>query len=122
VLAEIARLVLAARTVVSEGESGLPATMSASKARQQRPRRACRPLTGIGCGGDSRDLLRANSRLRDDYGAVKRQLAAATETIDEYGQGKSAMVQRILAAAGLSNKAVASIAANQVPSHDEHPR
>lgn len=46
---------------------------------------------------------------------------AATNT-DEYGRGKNAMTQRILAAAGLTDAKRASIDANQVPSHDEVPR
>jgi hypothetical protein len=51
---------------------------------------------------------------------VSRRLAAAD--IDEYGRGKNAMVQQILAAAGLTAAERASIDANQVPSHDEVPR
>jgi hypothetical protein len=49
-------------------------------------------------------------------------VAATAASIDEYGQGKNAMVQQILAAAGLSEVERASIDANQVPSHAEVPR
>jgi GrpB-like predicted nucleotidyltransferase (UPF0157 family) len=69
-----------------------------------------------------RDILRADRGLREQYAAVKRQVGAAAANIDEYGQGKTAMVQRILAAAGLTDAERASIDANQVPSHDEVPR
>jgi len=69
-----------------------------------------------------RDILRTDPHLREQYAAVKRQAAATAATIDEYGPGKNAMVQRILAAAGLTDAERASIDANQVPSHDEVPR
>ncbi|SEE53818.1 GrpB family protein [Jiangella alba] len=69
-----------------------------------------------------RDILRRDARLRDEYAAVKRRVGATAATIDDYGQGKNAMVQRLLAAAGLSDADRASIDANQVPSHDEVPR
>lgn len=69
-----------------------------------------------------RDALRSDAALREEYAAVKRRVSATVSGIDEYGQGKSAIVQRILAAAGLSETERASIAANEVPSHDELPR
>jgi GrpB-like predicted nucleotidyltransferase (UPF0157 family) len=69
-----------------------------------------------------RDTLRAHPELRDQYATVKRRMAAVANTIDEYGQGKSAVIQRILTAAGLTRTQLASIHANQVPSHEEHPR
>jgi GrpB-like predicted nucleotidyltransferase (UPF0157 family) len=69
-----------------------------------------------------RDALRADGALRDEYAAVKRQAGAQAANIDEYGQAKTAMVQKILAAAGLSDAERESIAGNQVPSHDELPR
>jgi GrpB-like predicted nucleotidyltransferase (UPF0157 family) len=69
-----------------------------------------------------RDILRADVGLREQYAAVKRRVGAVAANIDEYGRGKNAMVQRILAAAGLTAAERASIAANQVPSHDEFPR
>jgi GrpB-like predicted nucleotidyltransferase (UPF0157 family) len=69
-----------------------------------------------------RDIVRADPELREQYATVKRRLAAVANNIDEYGQGKSAMIQRILTAAGLTSKELASIDANQVPSHEEHPR
>ena len=69
-----------------------------------------------------RDILRARADLREQYAAVKRQVAAMAANIDEYGRGKNAMIQLILAAAGLTDAERASIDANQVPSHDELPR
>jgi GrpB-like predicted nucleotidyltransferase (UPF0157 family) len=69
-----------------------------------------------------RGVLRADAALRDEYAAVKRQAGARAADIDEYGQAKSGIVQEILAAAGLSEAERASIAGNQVPSHDELPR
>jgi GrpB-like predicted nucleotidyltransferase (UPF0157 family) len=69
-----------------------------------------------------RDVLRADAGLRDEYAAVKRQVAARAANIDEYGQAKGATVQKILAAAGLTDAERASIAGNQVPSHEELPR
>jgi GrpB-like predicted nucleotidyltransferase (UPF0157 family) len=69
-----------------------------------------------------RDVLRTDPDLRDQYAAVKRRGGATAANIDEYGRGKNAMVQQILAAAGLTDAERASIDANQVPSHDEVPR
>jgi GrpB-like predicted nucleotidyltransferase (UPF0157 family) len=66
-----------------------------------------------------REVLRADAALRDEYAAVKRKAGASAANIDEYGQAKSAMVQKILAAAGVTSTDRASVAANQVPSHDE---
>ena len=65
-----------------------------------------------------RDVLRADSTLRDEYAAVKRSAGARAANIDEYGQAKTAMVQRLLAAAGLTESDRASIAGNKVPAHD----
>jgi len=69
-----------------------------------------------------RDILRADPGLSEQYAAVKRKVGAAVANIDEYGRGKNAMVQQILAAAGLTAAERASIDASQVPSHDEVPR
>jgi GrpB-like predicted nucleotidyltransferase (UPF0157 family) len=69
-----------------------------------------------------RDVLRADAALRDEYAAVKRQAGAVSANLDEYGQAKSGTLQKILAAAGLTDDERASIASNQVPSHDELPR
>jgi GrpB-like predicted nucleotidyltransferase (UPF0157 family) len=69
-----------------------------------------------------RDVLRADLDLRDEYAAVKRNAGARAANIDEYGQAKTSMVQKILAAAGLTEADRTSIAGNQVPSHDELPR
>jgi GrpB-like predicted nucleotidyltransferase (UPF0157 family) len=69
-----------------------------------------------------RDTLRAEAGLRREYAAVKMRAGATAANIDEYGHAKNAMVQKILAAAGLTEAERASINANQVPSHDEVPR
>jgi len=69
-----------------------------------------------------RDTLLADAALRDEYAAVKRKAGAHAANIDEYGQAKSGIVQKILSAAGLTDAERASIAGNQVPSHDELPR
>jgi GrpB-like predicted nucleotidyltransferase (UPF0157 family) len=69
-----------------------------------------------------RDILRVRADLRDQYGTVKRQVGAVAATIDEYGRGKNAVIQQILAAAGLTDAERAAIDASQVPSHDELPR
>jgi GrpB-like predicted nucleotidyltransferase (UPF0157 family) len=69
-----------------------------------------------------RDILRSDMILRHEYATVKRRVGAAAADIDEYGRGKNAIVQQILAAAQLTEAERASIEANQVPSHDEVPR
>jgi GrpB-like predicted nucleotidyltransferase (UPF0157 family) len=69
-----------------------------------------------------RDILRADPDLRERYAAVKKRAGATAADIDAYGRAKNAMVQEILAAAGLTDAERASIDANQVPSHDEVPR
>ena len=69
-----------------------------------------------------RDVLRVDAALREEYAAVKRQAGVRASDIDEYGQAKSDIVQKILGTAGLTDSERASIAGNQVPSHDEMPR
>ena len=69
-----------------------------------------------------RDLLRADPDLRGQYAAVKRNVGAGAANIDDYGRGKNAILQQILAAAGLTAAERASIGANNVPSHEEVPR
>lgn len=49
-----------------------------------------------------RDTQRADTGLRDRYGAVKKNAGATAASVEEYGQGKNAVVQQILAAAGLT--------------------
>ncbi len=51
-----------------------------------------------------RDTLRSDAELRDAYAAVKLDLAARDlDGIEDYIDGKNAVVQRILAAAGISD-------------------
>ncbi len=62
-----------------------------------------------------RDVLRTDVVLRDEYGTVKRRVAATAADIYEYGAGKNEIVQRILEAAGLSEAERESIDSSQVP-------
>jgi len=62
-----------------------------------------------------RDILRADPALRDQYAAVKKQVGSTAADIYEYGRGKNAMIQQILATAGLTEAERASINGNQVP-------
>ena len=48
-----------------------------------------------------RDVLRNDPALRDEYSSVKRHLAATTDDIDVYVDGKTDVVRRVLARAGL---------------------
>ena len=67
-----------------------------------------------------RDILRQDAGLREQYAAVKRRVGATAADINEYGRGKNAVVQQILAAAGLTDAERASIDhANLVPTHAE---
>jgi GrpB-like predicted nucleotidyltransferase (UPF0157 family) len=61
-----------------------------------------------------RDMLRVSAELREEYAAIKRQAGTRAANIDEYGQAKSAVVQKILAASGLTDAERESIASNQV--------
>ena len=61
-----------------------------------------------------RRVLRADPALRDEYAAVKRSAGQRSATIEEYGVAKTATVQKILTAAGLSEAERAAIAGNQV--------
>ncbi len=49
-----------------------------------------------------RDVLRADGRLRDEYGAGKMQLGATLSDVAEYVAAKSGIIQRILERAGIS--------------------
>jgi GrpB-like predicted nucleotidyltransferase (UPF0157 family) len=62
-----------------------------------------------------RDTLLADSALRDEYGEAKKRAGATAADIYEYGAGKNDVVQRILAAAGLSEMERQSIDSIQVP-------
>jgi len=69
-----------------------------------------------------RAVLRNDPGLRDEYAALKRRAGLEAANIDDYGQSKTQVVLKILAAAGLPESDIASIAANQIPTHDEQPR
>ena len=69
-----------------------------------------------------RDILRADPELREQYAAVKRKAGATAASIDDYVRAKNAIVQRILAAAGLTDAERAAIEANQPPAHGDFPR
>jgi putative hydrolase of the HAD superfamily len=63
-----------------------------------------------------RDVLRTNPELRDRYGAVKTALAAATDDIDVYLDGKTDVLMQILQAAGIAADELAVIeAGNRLP-------
>ena len=49
-----------------------------------------------------REVLRNDSRLRDEYSAVKRALSDSTDDIDVYVDGKTDVIRRILEQAGLA--------------------
>lgn len=57
-----------------------------------------------------RDALRADAALRDEYAAVKRHAAAEALDIDDSLVRKSAVLDRVLRAAGLTEAERASIA------------
>jgi GrpB-like predicted nucleotidyltransferase (UPF0157 family) len=59
-----------------------------------------------------RNVLPSDPVLRNKYAAVKRGVGASAADIDEYGRGKNATIQRILAAAELTEAERASIGAN----------
>jgi len=69
-----------------------------------------------------RAVLRNDPGLRDEYAALKRRAGLEAANIDDYGQSKTQVVLKILAAAGLPESDIASIAANQIPTHGELPR
>jgi GrpB-like predicted nucleotidyltransferase (UPF0157 family) len=51
-----------------------------------------------------RTMLRADGALRDEYAAVKRRLAAETDDIDVYVDGKSDVIRRILERSGITTR------------------
>jgi GrpB-like predicted nucleotidyltransferase (UPF0157 family) len=69
-----------------------------------------------------RDVLRADKGLRDEYAALKKRVSRQATNIDDYGRLKTQVVLKILGAAGLAESDLASIAANQIPTHEELPR
>ncbi|MEL7976347.1 GrpB family protein [Isoptericola sp. F-RaC21] len=63
-----------------------------------------------------RDVLRRRPDLRDEYGAVKRALAAdPSMDIDRYLAGKSAVLQRVLAESDLTPDELAHVLAVNDP-------
>jgi GrpB-like predicted nucleotidyltransferase (UPF0157 family) len=73
----------------------------------QRSRHSRRSVTSLKASVRNhlavREILRGNRELRDEYAAVKLDLAARElASIDAYIAGKSAVLQKILAEAGLS--------------------
>jgi len=56
-----------------------------------------------------RRVLRGDAKLREEYGAMKLGLAAQGLEIDDYVEGKSTVIQKILAKAGLSNEELETI-------------
>ncbi|MEQ1698916.1 MAG: GrpB family protein [Ilumatobacteraceae bacterium] len=58
-----------------------------------------------------RTVLRTNVELRDRYGALKQALAAQTDDIEQYIEGKSALLTEILSRAGLTDAELLAIEA-----------
>jgi GrpB-like predicted nucleotidyltransferase (UPF0157 family) len=56
-----------------------------------------------------RDVLRSDDALRTEYADVKKRLARDVDDIDEYVEGKSAVLQRILERGGLTDDERATI-------------
>jgi GrpB-like predicted nucleotidyltransferase (UPF0157 family) len=58
-----------------------------------------------------RHVLRADPDLRREYGELKKQLAQrfTKEQIDQYVEGKSVVIQRVLAAAGIEDEELTAI-------------
>ena len=69
-----------------------------------------------------REALREKAELRNRYGEMKKQIRLTAPDIDAHGQAKAPIIQKALAAAGLTEYELASIAGNQVPTHQELPR
>ncbi len=69
-----------------------------------------------------REVLRRDPGLRAEYAAVKRQAGAVAADIYEYGRGKNAILQQILAAAGLTAAERAAIDAIPVRPPGDAPR
>ena len=65
-----------------------------------------------------RDHLRKNPEARDEYGALKRQLATTVESISDYIEGKSAFILGVLAQYALNQNELEAIAsANRASRH-----
>jgi len=97
---------LEASGYVSLGELGVPDRI-AFRAPDEAPRRNVY-VTVEGCLSlrnhlGVREVLRADPHLRDEYSAIKRQLAAQTGDIEIYVAGKTDIVRRILERAGLNS-------------------
>ncbi|MBV8251291.1 MAG: GrpB family protein [Chitinophaga sp.] len=56
-----------------------------------------------------RDTLRADAQLRNAYGQLKETLAAQVDNIDDYIEGKSAFIGKILLQGGIDADDVADI-------------
>ena len=68
-----------------------------------------------------RDTLRASPELRDRYSATKLRAGAAANDLAEYGRSKNAVIQDVLAAAGLTEDERRVIDAAQVSQRREAP-
>lgn len=60
-----------------------------------------------------RDVLRLDAALRDEYALVKRRAAVSSADMDAYVAAKNEIVQRILAAAGMTPEERSTIEAQQ---------
>lgn len=112
----------AARVLVGLGFQPLGELGIAQRWAFREPERLARTNTYVVVDGSLalrnhravRDTLRCDPELREQYAAVKRRVAAEAADSYAYGRGKNAMVQRILAAAGLSEAERAEIDASRV--------
>ena len=69
-----------------------------------------------------RDTLRADPELRREYAIVKQAAAANAADLEDYGRHKDTVIQKILAAGGMSEADRASIGRNPIPSLRSTPR
>jgi GrpB-like predicted nucleotidyltransferase (UPF0157 family) len=85
------------------GELGRPGRRAFREPERLRATNTCVLVDGCAALRNHlavRDVLRADAALRAEYAAVKRAAGAGTSDLDEYTARKSAVVRKILAAAG----------------------
>jgi GrpB-like predicted nucleotidyltransferase (UPF0157 family) len=97
------------------GDMGVP---DREAFRAQSPPKRNVYVTVVGCLSlrnhlGVRDVLRADAALREEYGALKKRLAGqfTIDQIDDYVEGKSAVIQRLLERAGIATDELMEIEA-----------
>ena len=96
--------VLAALGFQPEGELGIPQRWAFKEPSRLRGTHTYVVVEGSLALRNHRglhDTLLADVGLRDRYNAEKKRIAASAGSIAEYSEGKSAVIEQILAAAGL---------------------